>query len=40
MENQIERSQEQKDLETYIKNKAKAEAENLKTQEQLKATFK
>lgn len=40
MENQIERSQEQKELETYIKNKAKAEAENLKNQEQLKSTFK
>lgn len=40
MENQFERSQEQKDLETYIKNKAKAEAESLKVQEQLRNTFK
>ena len=40
MENQIERSQEQKELETYIKNKAKAEADNLKVQEQLRNSFK
>lgn len=40
MENQIERSQEQKDLETYIRSKAKAEVESLKVQEQLRATFK
>lgn len=40
MENQIERSQEQKELETYIKNKAKAEAESLKVQEQLRNSFK
>lgn len=40
MENQNERTQEALDLQKYIQDKAKAEAENLKTQEQLKANFK
>lgn len=40
MENNNERTLEQKNLETYIRNRAKAEAESLKVQEQLKATFK
>ena len=40
MENSNERTQEALDLQKYIQDKAKAEAENLKTQEQLKANFK
>lgn len=40
MVNQNERNQEALDLQKYIESKAKAEADNLKAQEQLKATFK
>lgn len=40
MENQNERTQEALDLQKYIQDKAKAEAENLKVQEQLRNSFK
>lgn len=40
MENSNERTQEALDLQKYIQDKAQAENESLKAQEQLKATFK
>ena len=40
MENQNERTQEALDLQKYIQDKAKAEAENLKAQNELRNTFK
>ena len=40
MENSNERTQEALDLQKYIQDKAKAEAENLKEQNELRNTFK
>ena len=40
MENKNERTQEALDIQKYIQDKAKAEAESLKVQDQLRNSFK